>query len=109
MLAGTPVLVHNDDGTQPPPIVQRGIQAYQNGQLSPRMVDGQVDIYQGFDAPKGVGPYWKGSTIYEIPGGGNDYRLLVKPDGPIGWVGPTGGRPGAGHNYQRITQFNPSC
>lgn len=123
VLAGdTPVLVHND-GVTPPAIVQAGIDAYNRGELTQRKttkkmengkpvrVNGRTvqidDFYEGRSGPIGAREFWRGAAIYEIPGGGNDYRLLVKSDGKIGWVGPKGGRAGAGHNYDRITTYQP--
>ncbi|WP_259275652.1 RHS repeat-associated core domain-containing protein [Micromonospora chalcea] len=121
MAGGAPVLVHND-GPTPPRLVQEGIDAFNRGELRQRMttkmengrpvrVNGQTvqvpDEFRGDSGPIGARKFWKGAKIYEIPGGGNDYRLLVKADGTIGWVGPKGGRPGAGHNYDRITTYRP--
>ncbi|MFG2045656.1 polymorphic toxin-type HINT domain-containing protein [Dactylosporangium sp. NPDC048998] len=112
MAGATPVLVHNDPAP-PPPMVQNAIDAYNNGQLTQRMTgpkDAQVlDFFRGDTGPIGARRFWKGAKIYEMPGGGNDWRLLVKSDGTIGWVGPTGGVRGAGHNYDRIFTYMSPC
>ena len=82
VLAGnTPVLVHNDSAPVPP-IIQNAIDAYNDGQLSQRMT-GPRDAR--------VPDVFRGDT------------------GPIGAVGPTGGARGAGHNYDRISTYKPSC
>lgn len=72
--ATTPVLVHNASGADLPPIVANGIQAYQNGELSQRVVRDRVtglqvpDAYTGFDAPARVKNYWGGarSTMFRV-------------------------------------------
>jgi Pretoxin HINT domain len=106
------VLVHNDP-TPVPPIILEAIEAYKKGELSQRMTgpkDAQVaDFFRGDTGPVGARRFWKDAKIYEVPGGGNDWRLLVKDDGTIGWVGPKGGKPGAGHNYDRISTYRPPC
>lgn len=111
VLAGsTPVLVHNDPAPMPP-IIQNAIDLYNSGRLSQRMTgpaDARVpDVFRGDTGPIGARRFWGGATIYDVPGGGNDWRLLVKSDGTIGWVGPTGGKAGAGHNYDRISTYKP--
>jgi hypothetical protein len=114
VLAGTtPVLVHNDPEPVPP-IVQNAIDAYNRGQLSQRMTGPagrrSPDVFRGDTGPIGARRFWKDAKIYDVPGGGNDWRLLVKADGTVGWVGPTGGVRGAGHNYDRISTYKPpSC
>jgi hypothetical protein len=110
----TAVLVHNAGSfPTPPKIVQNAIQQFLNGQLTQRMTGpaGQrvPDSFRGDTGPIGARTFWKGATIYDVPGGGNDFRLLVKSDGTIGWVGPTGGRAGAGHNYDAIYTYKPPC
>lgn len=110
MAGATPVLVHNDPAPVPP-IIQNAIDAYNRGQLSQRMTgpaDARVpDVFRGDTGPIGARRFWRDAKIYDVPGGGNDWRLLVKADGTIGWVGPKGGVAGAGHNYDRITTYTP--
>lgn len=106
------MLVHNaGSSTTPPPIIQNGIDMYRNGQLSQRMNgpkgNRELDFFRGDTGPIGAPRFWKGAEIYDVPGGGNDYRILVKSDGTIGWVEPTGGRAGAGHNYDAIKTYKP--
>ena len=115
MIAGqVPVLVHNA-GTSPtpPPIIQNAIAQYLDGQLTQRETGPAgarvLDFYKGNTGPIGARTYWRGAKIYNVAGGGNDYRLLVKDDGTIGWVGPTGGKAGAGHNYDAIYTYKPAC
>jgi RHS repeat-associated protein len=113
VLAGdAPVLVHNDPAPVPP-IIQDAIDAYNNGQLSQRMTGKKgaevPDVFRGDTGPIGARNFWRDAKIYDVPGGGNDWRLLVKSDGTIGWVGPTGGVRGAGHNYDRISTYKPPC
>ncbi len=111
VIAGTtPVLVHNDPAPVPP-IIQNAIDLYNSGQLSQRMTGPAgarvPDVFRGDTGPIGARRFWGGAAIYDVPGGGNDWRLLVKSDGTIGWVGPTGGRAGAGHNYDNISTYKP--
>ncbi|MEV7176127.1 polymorphic toxin-type HINT domain-containing protein [Kitasatospora sp. NPDC093679] len=115
LVGNVPVLVHNAGADIPPPIVANGILAYQNGELSQRVVRDRVtgrqvlDFYEGRNVAARVRNFWGGAKIYDIPGGGNDYRLLVKSDGTIGWVEPYGGVRGRGHNYDSIKTFRPPC
>jgi hypothetical protein len=92
----TPVLVHNDSGV--PDIISNAIQ---NGTYTPRLnPDGTLDIFQARSGtPPSIARKWGGSQIYDVPGGGNDYRILVNQYGDIGWV--------SGHNYGKINVYSP--
>ena len=123
--AGTvPVLVHNEI-TDPPENIRKAIELYRRGEAE-RQTHSVVgedgtrvvvdDVFDGRTSRRdgtrvrAAARFWEGAEIYRVPGGGNDWRLLVRADGTIGWVGPTGGVPGAGHNYRAIhTAYRPPC
>jgi hypothetical protein len=95
MAGNTPVLVHNDPPTVPN-IIQNAIE---NGTYTPRMnPDGTPDIFRG--APGAIARKWGGSQIYDVPGGGNSYRIIVNKYGDIGWI--------SGHNYDKVNVYNPN-
>lgn len=49
------------------------------------------------DTPGKIARKWGGAKIYDIPGGGNSYRVLINKWGDIGWV--------VNHNYDKIMPY----
>ncbi|MEU6932495.1 polymorphic toxin-type HINT domain-containing protein [Streptomyces sp. NPDC046374] len=123
VLAGsTPVLVHNANGPDQPKIVKNAIQQLLAGTLTQREnPDGSLDFFTGRNLPnERAKAYWRDdkangrrTRIYSVPGGGDDYRLVVREVGGIAdsfaWVGPKGMKKNAGHDYGRLIPFSPGC
>ncbi|MFG3379475.1 polymorphic toxin-type HINT domain-containing protein [Streptomyces sp. NPDC047999] len=123
VLAGrTPVLVHNASKPDQPNIVKNAIQHLLAGNLAQRRhPNGALDFFMGHDLPNArAKAYWaddeangRRTRIYSVPGGGDDYRLIVRETGGVpdayAWVGPKGMKKGAGHDYGRLLQFKPGC
>ncbi|MCP2337282.1 polymorphic toxin-type HINT domain-containing protein [Actinomadura rupiterrae] len=98
VLAGnTPVLVHNADSDLP----DRIREAIENSTYTPRLnPDGTPDIFEiRKGTPGAIARKWGGSQIYDVPGGGNSYRIMVNKYGDIGWI--------SGHNYGKINIYKP--
>ncbi|MEU0737412.1 polymorphic toxin-type HINT domain-containing protein, partial [Streptomyces lavendulocolor] len=49
--------------------------------------------------PNAIARKWGGAKIYDIPGGGNSYRILINKYGDVGWV--------VNHNYNNIMPYFP--
>jgi hypothetical protein len=111
VLAGTtPVLVHNcpkrvargaNAVPETPNIVHEGVADIQvNGR--PQRVDenGDLDFFTVRPTtPLRIARKWGGAKIYDIPNGGNDYRVLINGHGDIGWI--------RDHDYTRIYPYTP--
>ncbi|MFG2091909.1 MULTISPECIES: polymorphic toxin-type HINT domain-containing protein, partial [unclassified Spirillospora] len=97
LVGETPVLVHNADSDLPPIIKE----AIENQTFTPRTKpDGTPDIFEARNGTPGkIARKWGGSQIYDVPGGGNSYRIMINGYGDIGWV--------SGHNYKKINLYKP--
>jgi hypothetical protein len=116
------VLVHNASTPDQPNIVKNAIQQLLAGNLAQRRHPNRdLDFFMGHDLPNArAKAYWgddeangRRTRIYSVPGGGDDYRLVVRETGGVpdayAWVGPKGMKKGAGHDYGRLLQFKPGC
>ncbi|WP_404870167.1 polymorphic toxin-type HINT domain-containing protein [Kitasatospora griseola] len=108
VLAGTtPVLVHNagKGGVcgpgDIPNVVHDGVDDIINNGRPPRLTpQGNVDTFTVRpNTPPAIARKWDGATIYDIPGGGNRYRVLINKYGDIGWVD--------NHDYTKIMPYFP--
>ncbi|MEU1625328.1 polymorphic toxin-type HINT domain-containing protein [Streptomyces sp. NPDC020096] len=105
VLAGnTPVLVHNAGICGPGDIpngVHDGVDDIINNGRPPRLTpQGNVDTFTVRpNTPPAIARKWGGATIYDIPGGGNRYRILINKYGNIGWVD--------NHDYTKIMPYFP--
>ncbi|MFI7294538.1 polymorphic toxin-type HINT domain-containing protein [Streptomyces sp. NPDC050121] len=111
VLAGTtPVLVHNcpkrvargaNAVPETPNIVHEGVADIKvNGR--PQRVDenGNPDFFTVRPTtPQRIARKWGGAKIYDIPNGGNSYRVLINGHGDIGWV--------RNHDYTKIYPYTP--
>ena len=98
----TPVLVHNcptaTGGDSTPNIIKNAVK---NGTYTPRLKpDGTLDIFAGRSGtPLAIVRKWAGAQIFDVPGGGNSYRILINQYGDIGWI--------SGHEYNLINVYVP--
>ncbi|MEU9992859.1 polymorphic toxin-type HINT domain-containing protein [Streptomyces sp. NPDC048045] len=108
VLAGTtPVLVHNAGKGgicgpgDIPNIVHDGVDDITNNGRPPRLTpQGNVDTFTVRpNTPPAIARKWGGATIYDIPGGGNRYRILINKYGDMGWVD--------NHDYTKIMPYFP--
>ncbi|MEV3987926.1 polymorphic toxin-type HINT domain-containing protein [Streptomyces sp. NPDC049837] len=102
----TSVLVHN--AKKPicgpgdvPNIVHDGVDDIINNGRPQRLDEnGNPDFFTVRPTtPGAIARKWGGAKIYDIPGGGNSYRILINRYGDIGWV--------VNHNYDRILPYFP--
>jgi RHS repeat-associated protein len=98
VLAGTtPALVHNDPDPNIPNVVLRTIDAIDAGDGVIRdNPNGTEDIFRGSGVSDRVKRKWAGSTIYNVPGSRDRYRVLVNGYGDIAYVDIKDGK------YQKI-------
>ncbi|MGW8990048.1 polymorphic toxin-type HINT domain-containing protein [Streptomyces zhihengii] len=108
VLAGTtPVLVHNAGKSRVcgpgdiPNTVHDGVDDIINNGRPPRLTSkGTIDTFTvRTNTPPSIARKWGGATIYDIPGGGNRYRVLRNKHGDIGWVD--------NHDYTKIMPYYP--
>ncbi|MEV4062421.1 polymorphic toxin-type HINT domain-containing protein [Nonomuraea dietziae] len=95
------ILVHNCPKKKPaitvPNRVHEGVQAVKEGRATQRLDPrGRPDIYRERATTPRSAMKWVGAKVYEVPGGGNSYRILEK-DGEIAWL--------YGHNYDRVIPY----
>ncbi|MEU4597541.1 Hint domain-containing protein [Nocardia sp. NPDC023988] len=89
----TSVLVHNCPAPKggPPSArkeIRNAVELLRAGQLPQRLnPDGTPDIFEGRPGtPAAVARKWADSSIYEVPGLGNQFRLLRNAYGDVGWT-----------------------
>lgn len=104
----TPVLVHNCPKKKPAQqkpdevkteLLEAGVEAVLNGRPQRLKPDGvTLDTYKRRASTSDrTWQKWGRAEIYDIPGGGNDYRVLINSHGDIGWI--------RGHNYDKVMLF----
>ncbi|WP_188316770.1 polymorphic toxin-type HINT domain-containing protein [Solihabitans fulvus] len=108
VLAGSSaVLVHNCAKNAPkapqstPNVIHDGVNKILNNERAQRTnPDGTLDFYEGrASTPAAVARKWVGARIYDIPGGGNRYRVLINGYGDVGWID--------NHNYDKVFAYQP--
>ncbi|GAA4495101.1 hypothetical protein GCM10023191_035310 [Actinoallomurus oryzae] len=105
----TPVLVHNcprkasNPAGNPkiPNVVHDGVDDILNNGRPRRLTpEGDPDFFTARkNTPPSIARKWGGAAIYDIPGGGNNYRVLINKYGDIGWINE--------HNYNKIYPYTP--